>query len=461
MVVLFLWRETGDDLGQRGRILTQIWGYQGWKVTDVYYEGAKGERVVPFDGFALAQGVIVVLAVARRWEAACGKCGAVCRRKHTQQGEERRWADLSWAGRPVVVEYAPQRVRCRCGFTGQERLPFAEKLQRQTIRLQQELTLESSSMPTSHVAAKHALDWHTVRRAEECGLTRWLAARPPVALRDIGVDEKYLGRRRKGVEKFVTIVSNNETGEPLWIGFGRSEATLAGWIKTLTKEQKAGIRLFVTDMHRAFENAVRADPDLAHVVMVHDVFHVMKRAGQAMDELRREIFFRAGPKLRAVGKGKRWLLLRAWERTTEEQRAELKAVFRYNDTLARFYQVVEELRGVLHAPDRASMAKGIFHILLRTEKRRYKAIRSFHDSLQNHEQNLYGLADHRPATGRVEALNNNWETLVRRGRGYRDLTYLLIKLRFATVNPVRTDNGVRRFIALGLPPPLVSDRKAA
>jgi hypothetical protein len=29
-----------------------------------------------------------------------------------------------------------------------------------------------------------------------------------------------------------------------------------------------------------------------------------------MDELRREIFFRAGPELRAIGRGKRWLLLR-------------------------------------------------------------------------------------------------------------------------------------------------------
>lgn len=107
------------------------------------------------------------------------------------------------------------------------------------------------------------------------------------------------------------------------------------------------------------------------------------------------------------------------------------------------------------------MENGVLHVLRRTQKRRHKAVRSFHDSLQNHAQNLYGLADHRPATGRVEALNNNWETLVRRGRGYRDLPYLLLKLRFATANPIHTDQGVRRFIALGLPPPLANVRKAA
>jgi hypothetical protein len=37
--------------------------------------------------------------------------------------------------------------------------------------------------------------------------------------------------------------------------------------------------------------------------------------------------------------------------------------------------------------------------------------------------------------GRIEALNNNWETLVRRGRGYRDLLSLMRLLRFMVVHP--------------------------
>jgi hypothetical protein len=57
-------------------------------------------------------------------------------------------------------------------------------------------------------------------------------------------------------------------------------------------------------------------------------------------------------------------------------------------------------------------------------------------------------------TGRTEALNNNWETLVRRARGYRDHSDLLLKLRFMTANPIRTKDGARRFLALDLPAPL-------
>jgi len=70
-----------------------------------------------------------------------------------------------------------------------------------------------------------------------------------------------------------------------------------------------------------------------------------------------------------------------------------------------------------------------------------------------HRPGIQALADHRPAAGRVEALNNNWETLVRRGRGYRDHAYLLLKLRFMVANPIRKEDGVKRFLALGLQPP--------
>ena len=61
--------------------------------------------------------------------------------------------------------------------------------------------------------------------------------------------------------------------------------------------------------------------------------------------------------------------------------------------------------------------------------------------------------EHHPPTGRIEALNNNWETLMRRGRGYRDLQSMARRLRFMTANPIRTRLGVERFLALGATPP--------
>ncbi len=47
--------------------------------------------------------------------------------------------------------------------------------------------------------------------------------------------------------------------------------------------------------------------------VVFDKFHVLQHAAEALDEVRRQEFFRAGEVMREYGRGKRWLLLRRWK----------------------------------------------------------------------------------------------------------------------------------------------------
>jgi transposase len=443
-------------MGQRARILAEILGFRGWRVTAAFFENAARQLIMPLGGMGPLPGGRLVLGVERRWAPRCSHCGAICPHAAHENLQVRRWADLSWARWPVVIEYAPIRVQCRrCGSCPVEMLPWAEPRQRQTIRLQQRVALEAASMPVLHVAALHGLNWSTVRRAEGAALARWDASRAQPPLRQVGLDEKWLGRRHRLDYRFVTIVSNLETGEPVWLGPGRSEATVQQWLATLSPEQKAAIELVALDMHAPYLAAIRNDPVLTKVPVVHDSFHLLKRAGEAMDELRREYFFRAGGQLRAVGRGTRWLVLRAWERCSDEQQAKLRELFRYNPRLGRVYQLIEEFRElVCHAPDREAMAAGLQRTLRRTQERANVPLRKWHDSLRSHRDEILALAEHRPPTGRLEALNNNWETVVRRARGYRDYDYLLLKLRFMTANPIRDNNAIDRFLALGLNPPL-------
>lgn len=439
-------------MGQRRVTLARILGFDGFQVSG-HFETADGERVSDAVFARWLRGVTLVLTVTRRWLARCSACGRPSRGVH-ERLPARRWTDLCWAEHPVVIEYAPVRVKCRhCKATPVELIAWAGTHQRQTLRFQQHLAVQAASMPIMHVAALNGLDWSTVQRAEESALARWEQTRPAVELRMVGVDEKYLGRRSKSrTEKFTTIVSNLETGEPLWIGPGRRQETLASWLATLTTVQKSGIVLFAMDMHEPFAAAVRADQDLAHAAIVHDPFHVIKRAGEAVDELRRSVLFRAGPELRALGRGKRWLVLRAWERLNDRQHAELQTLLRGNGKLARAYQVKEQLREALRAPTRADMVLGLNHVLRRTSRRDNIPMRKLHDSLRRHFCAIVALGEHHPPTGRIEALNNNWETLVRRGRGYRDLQAMLRKLRFMIVNPLRSGDGLQRFLALGASP---------
>jgi transposase len=441
-------------MGQRARILTEIFGFDGWRVKEAFFESASGARVMPVGSLSMVRHTRVVLVVERRWLPRCSQCGGPCRRVHERLGT-RRWSDLSWGGHPVELAYAPVRVRCRrCGASPVEMVAWADPYQRQSRRLQHRLAVEAASMPVSHVAAMNGLSWTTVRRAEERALARWETTRPSVPLRQVGVDEKWLGRRHSFEHKYVTIVSNLETGEPIWIGRGRSADTLKAWLSALSDEQKDEIRLFAMDMHRAYLNAVKETRGLEHAAIVHDPFHVAKLATNALDELRRETFFRAGPERRTLGRGKRWLLLRAWERTTLPQKADIGILLAGNRTLARAYQIKEELRAVLSAPSRDAMAIGLRRILRRTCSRKIRPLRRLHDTLVERRSEILALAEHRPPVGRIEALNNNWETLVRRARGYRDHGYLLCKLRFMVANPIRSTDGLRRFLALGITPPM-------
>jgi transposase len=434
-------------MGQRARSLAHIFGFDGFRLS-YYFETRGGARIADSTAMPFLRGTVLVLSLERRWFPCCGLCGKRCRRIH-QRMPVRRWNDLSWAEHPVIIEYAPVRVSCKsCLSQPLEWIAWADRQQHQTRRLQQLLAVQTMSMPISHVAALHGLDWSTVRRCQDAAIERWEKTRPQATLRQVGVDEKYLGRRNKREDKFVTIVSNLATGEPVWIGDGRREETLATWLDTLSAAQKAQLQLFAMDMHEPFANAVRNDPELAHVAIVHDPFHVMKRAGEAVDEVRRQVLFRAGPELRAVGRGKRWLFLRAWVRLSSDQRQDIGSLLAANRTLMHAYTVKEQLRDVLRAETRSDMELGLKQVLRRTSRRENVPMRKLHDSLLKHFVAISALGQYHPPTGRIEALNNNWETLVRRGRGYRDLQSMVRLLRFMVVHPIRQGTEVERFLAL-------------
>ena len=75
--------------------------------------------------------------------------------------------------------------------------------------------------------------------------------RRQAALEQMGVDEIYFGKQMK----FITVVSNLETGEPLWFGQDRKQETLDEFFRTqLTESQRkryrGGLRGYVAAVHQ-------------------------------------------------------------------------------------------------------------------------------------------------------------------------------------------------------------------
>ena len=68
----------------------------------------------------------------------------------------------------------------------------------------------------------------TVRAIDLRYLERWTATRRKPPLIQMGVDEIYFGKQMK----FITVVSNLETGEPVWFGRDRKQETLDEFFRT-------------------------------------------------------------------------------------------------------------------------------------------------------------------------------------------------------------------------------------
>src|SRR6201981_3429575 len=120
----------------------------------------------------------------------------------------------------VVVEL--YRVRCPdCGVKA-ERVPQLPSKAPFSKRFEDAVGLACESAAARRVAKQFGLAASTVRGIDLRYLERWAATRRRPALRQMGVDEIHLGKK----QKFLTVVSNLNTGEPLWFGRERKKETL-------------------------------------------------------------------------------------------------------------------------------------------------------------------------------------------------------------------------------------------
>jgi len=104
----------------------------------------------------------------------------------------------------------------------------------------------------------------------------------------MGVDEIYLGKK----QKFITVVSNLESGEPLWFGRERKKETLDEFFQTeLSAGQRMRISAACVDMWEPFRMSMEQWAPRCRIV--YDKFHITQHANQAIDEVGRSFSARA------------------------------------------------------------------------------------------------------------------------------------------------------------------------
>ena len=337
---------------------------------------------------------------------------------------ERRVRDLPWGPWEVWLVVEIQTVACRRCGRHRERVPFLAGKARCTQRLEAAVARECSEAPVRRVAARWGLAGETVRLMDKRVLQRWAARRPRPPIRHLGVDEIFLGK----AAKFLTVVSNLTSREPLWMGQDRKRETLDRFFaEALPPGRRRSIRAVCVDMWEPYAQSLKVH--LPHARIVYDKFHVLKHANAAVDETRRAEFFRKGGTLRGLVRGKRWLLLTRWHHLTAEKRATLSTLFAVNRRLAKAYLLREQLEQ-LWAYTYAGAARRFLTTWLRALRwQRLPAFAKLATLLLTHLDGLLAYCHEKVPFGVVEALNGTIRAVLHRGRGYRDHVYLLLKVQ--------------------------------
>jgi transposase len=350
----------------------------------------------------------------------CSGCGK--RVNDVAAAYEREVRDLPCFEYLTTVVIELYRLRCPvCGVKAERvaQLPSNAPFSK---RFEEAVGLACESSAARRVALQFGLAASTVGAIDKRYLERWAAGRRRPALRQMGVDEIYLGRK----QKFVTVVSNLETGEPLWFGPQRKKETLDSFFRDhLSAFQRSVVQVACVDMWLPFRQSIQEW--VPRCSIVYDKFHILQHANRAVDEVRRSEFFRKGQEARNLVKGKRWLLLSRWRHLDAPKRGHLNALFATNRRLMKAYLLKEGLDQLWNYTYEGAMGNYLNNWIQQLRWQRLKPFEKLAEMLLNHLDGILNYCRVKPRLGVVEAVNGNIKTLIRRGRGYKDLSYLLLK----------------------------------
>jgi transposase len=350
----------------------------------------------------------------------CSGCG----RRIGQAADvaEREVRDLPCFEYRTTVVIEVYRVRCPdCGLKIErvDQLPSKAPFSK---RFEEAVGEACESASGRRVALRFRLPESTVRAIDLRYLERWSRYRKKPALRQMGVDEIYLGKKTK----FVTVVSNLETGEPLWFGQERKKETLDEFFRSqLSTRQKERIEVACVDMWAPYRLSIEEWAPRCKIV--YDKFHIMQHANKAVDEVRRAEFFRKGGPMRDLMKGKRWLLLTRWVNLADGHKQMLNELFRINRKIMKAYLLKESLDRLWNYISEGAMLCYLQSWIDQLRWQRLEPFQKLALMLLDHLDGILNYCRLKPRLGVVEAINGNIKMLVRRGRGYKNLRYLLLK----------------------------------
>ena len=372
----------------------------------------------------------VILEVSVRGRARCPGCDR--RRPLHDSRPSRRWRHLDFGPRRCFLEGPVRRVDCpKCGVRT-ERVSWASPRSGFTYAFEDLVGWLTRRMDKTSITTLVGIAWRTVGAILTRVVDRHLEPFELAKLKAISIDELSY---RKG-HRYVTLVTDLESGRVVWSGEGRSKETLAKFFAWAGPEVCARIQHAAIDMCAAYESAIRAH--LPDAELVFDRFHVQRLVSDALDETRREEWRRA----RQEGDGShvknlRYALLKNPWNLTSRQNASLAELQVKNKRLYRAYLLKESFVDIYRSLAEPEVAKRRFGRWLAWAKR--SRITAFEKVARTIQKQLPGiLAYFRTGytTSKSEGVNTKARLATRVAYGFHsvDAVLAMIDLHCAGVH---------------------------
>ena len=217
----------------------------------------------------------------------CKKCGHEQGAAIEQKSVFRVIRDLDVWGQPGFFTYQAAFHRCgRCGARQELIPPFRRERAVYTYRFEEMVVRRCIGSTIEDVARRLGVSAEMVENILDLWATDEKTIDPSLKIDDIGLDEISLKKGHKLYVTILTDLTDSERPKVLAVFAGRDEEAATKCLMCLSAEQRKRIRTHRTDMCKAYPAACKKLlPGSKHVA---DRFHVAKRLGEVVDDLRKK-----------------------------------------------------------------------------------------------------------------------------------------------------------------------------
>lgn len=330
--------------------------------------------------------------------------------------DERLWRHLDTMQLQTWVHARPPRVECPDHGVRQSEVPWAEPGSRFTKFFERFAIDVAQETDTKGASKILKLSWDEVWGVQERAVARGLRAKPPVALRFMGVDEKSIGHGHQ----YATLVYNLEERTVEWIGEDRKKETLDAFFASLTPEQRAAIEAVGLDMWGPFIASISENVPDAEQKLVFDPFHIVGHMNEAVNDVRKREHRELSEEGRSPLGGTRFWWLYGRENLPEKHREGFAALEKAHLKTGRAYAIKEALRD-LWSQDSSKTGRAYWRWwhFWATHSRLTPVIRVAR-MVKEHLSGVLNYFEHRITNAVAEGLNAKVAAIQRMAYGFRN-----------------------------------------